>query len=36
VVEAAGGRVGLFGNSGGAFLGFRAVASGMACERIAV
>jgi pimeloyl-ACP methyl ester carboxylesterase len=36
VVEAAGGRVGLFGNSGGAFLAFRAVANGMACERIAV
>ena len=36
VVEAAGGRVGLFGSSGGAFLAFRAVANGMACERIAV
>jgi pimeloyl-ACP methyl ester carboxylesterase len=36
VVEAAGGRVGLFGNSGGAFVAFGAAASGMACERIAV
>lgn len=36
VVETAGGPASLFGNSGGAFLAFRAVAGGMPCERIAV
>lgn len=36
VVEAAGGTVALFGNSGGAFLAFGAVAGGMPCDRIAV
>jgi pimeloyl-ACP methyl ester carboxylesterase len=35
IVEAGGGEVGLFGNSGGAFLAFRAVAAGMPCTRIA-
>lgn len=36
VADAAGGPVSLFGNSGGAFIAFRAVAAGMAVERIAV